>query len=368
MEKYISPIEEIIEEASQGRMFILVDAEDRENEGDLVIPAENADSGAVNFMAKNGRGLICLTLTEERVENLGLKLMSSNNKSRHETAFTVSIEAREGVTTGISASDRALTIATAISKKSKDSDLVSPGHIFPIKARSGGVLVRAGHTEAAVDISRLAGKDPSGVICEIMNDDGTMARLPELITFAKKFKLKIGTIADLISYRINNDHIISRVYEDKISSDFGDNWKCIIYQNDLDKVEHVALVKGLINSNSEIPVRVHSINLFEDLVGVNPLRKDLIPKSMKEINKLENGVLIMVRDTNEGAISNLLKSQVDRESKGENKLREYGVGAQILIDLGIKKMKLISDSNTIPLNLEGYDLEISSRHPLSDGK
>ena len=363
MKNYISPIEDIIKEASLGKMFILVDAEDRENEGDLVIPAENADADAVNFMAKNGRGLICLTLTEERVENLSLKLMSSNNKSRHETAFTVSIEAREGVTTGISAGDRALTIATAISKESKDSDLVSPGHVFPIKARSGGVLVRAGHTEAAVDISRLAGKDPSGVICEIMNDDGTMARLPELITFAKKFNLKIGTIADLISYRINNDHIISRIHEENISKD----WKCIIYQNDLDKVEHVALVKGLINKKSEIPVRVHSINLFEDLVGVNPLRKNLIPKSMNEINKLGNGVLIMVRDTNEGAISNLLKGSSHNETKSGNKLREYGVGAQILIDLGIKKMKLISDSNTIPLNLEGYDLEISSRHPLSEG-
>lgn len=215
MENYISPIEEIIKQASLGKMFILVDAEDRENEGDLVIPAENADSDAVNFMAKNGRGLICLTLTEERVEELGLKLMSSNNKSRHETAFTVSIEAREGVTTGISANDRALTISTAISRSSKDTDLVSPGHVFPIKARSGGVLVRAGHTEAAVDISKLAGKDPSGVICEIMNDDGTMARLPELITFAKKFNLKIGTIADLIAYRINNDHIISRIHEEK---------------------------------------------------------------------------------------------------------------------------------------------------------
>jgi 3,4-dihydroxy 2-butanone 4-phosphate synthase/GTP cyclohydrolase II len=228
-------------------------------------------------------------------------------------------------------------------------------------------LVWAGDTEAAVDISKLAGKDPSGVICEIMNDDGTMARLPELIIFAKKFNLKIGTIADLIAYRINNDHIISRIHEEKISNDFGDNWRCIIYQNDLDKVEHVALVKGLINKSSEIPVRVHSINLFEDLVGVNPLRKNLIPKSMKEINNFESGVLIMVRDTNEGAISNLLKVSSQEGSKGNNKLREYGLGAQILIDLGVRKMKLISDSNTMPLNLEGYDLEITSRHPLSDG-
>ena len=366
MEEYISPIREIIKEASLGKMFILVDAEDRENEGDLVIPAENADFEVINFMAKNGRGLICLTLTEKRVEELGLKLMSSNNKSRHETAFTVSIEAKEGVTTGISAKDRALTIAQAISKDSKDSDLVSPGHVFPIKARAGGVLVRAGHTEAAVDIAKLAGKDPSGVICEIMNDDGTMARLPELITFAKKFDLKIGTIADLISYRINNDHIISKIYEEKIETEFGDDWKCIIYQNDLDKVEHVALVKGKINHKHEVPVRVHSINLFEDLISVNPLRKNLIPRSMNEINKMGSGVLIMVRDTNEGAISNLLKKYSKLENKSESKLREYGVGAQILIDLGIKKMKLISDSNTVPLNLEGYDLSISSRHPLGE--
>ena len=282
MENYISPIEEIIAEASLGKMFILVDAEDRENEGDLVIPAENADSEAINFMAKNGRGLICLTLTEERVGELGLKLMSSNNKSRHETAFTASIEAREGVTTGISANDRALTISTAISKLSKDSDLVSPGHVFPIKARSGGVLVRAGHTEAAVDISRLAGKDPSGVICEIMNDDGTMARLPELIVFAKKFNLKIGTIADLIAYRINNDHIISRIYEEKISNDFGDNWKCIIYQNDLDKVEHVALVKGLINKSSEILIYTDSTYLKN---GITVWIKNWKKNGWKSANK-----------------------------------------------------------------------------------
>ena len=360
-------IKEIIEDIKQGKMVIILDDEEGENEGDLVCAADLVTPEIVNFMASKGKGLICLPMSPDLCNKFDLPMMTHKNRAANRTAFTVSIEAREGVTTGISAGDRALTIATAISKESKDSDLVSPGHVFPIKARSGGVLVRAGHTEAAVDISRLAGKDPSGVICEIMNDDGTMARLPELITFAKKFNLKIGTIADLISYRINNDHIISRIHEENISSEFGKDWKCIIYQNDLDKVEHVALVKGLINKKSEIPVRVHSINLFEDLVGVNPLRKNLIPKSMNEINKLGNGVLIMVRDTNEGAISNLLKGSSHNETKSGNKLREYGVGAQILIDLGIKKMKLISDSNTIPLNLEGYDLEISSRHPLSEG-
>jgi len=367
LNNFLSSIEEIVDEARNGRMYVLVDNEDRENEGDLIIPAQMATPDAINFMATYGRGLICLSMTKNRIEELELTPMTKRNTGKLDTAFTVSIESTKDVTTGISAADRAKTIQVAIDKSSGSLDIRTPGHVFPLMARDGGVLVRAGHTEAAVDISKLAGKDPSGVICEIMNDDGTMARLPELITFAKKFNLKIGTIADLIAYRINNDHIISRIHEEKISSDFGDNWRCIIYQNDLDKVEHVALVKGLINKSSEIPVRVHSINLFEDLVGVNPLRKNLIPKSMKEINKFESGILIMVRDTNEGAISNLLKVHSQKESKSASKLREYGLGAQILIDLGVKKMKLISDSNTMPLNLEGYDLEITSRHPLSDG-
>ena len=366
MKKYISPIEDIISEASKGNMFILVDAEERENEGDLVIAAEDANADVVNFMAKNGRGLICLALNEDKVENLGLSMMSSNNKSRHETAFTVSIEAREGVTTGISAHDRALTIATAISENTKSSDIVTPGHVFPIKARPGGVLVRAGHTEAAVDIAKLAGKNPSGVICEIMNDDGTMARLPELIEVAKKFNLKIGTIADLISYRIKNDHIITRVQSEKIKSEFGGEWNCIVYKNDLDKAEHIALVKGRINSNNVIPVRVHSVNIFEDLISINSNRKNLISKSMDLISDLDCGVIILVRDTNDDALSNLLKKYSGNNLKQENKLKEYGVGAQILIDLGVKKMSLISDTNAMPINLEGYDLEISDRQPLED--
>tara|TARA_B100000161_G_C33557295_1_gene418769 strand:- start:3834 stop:4940 length:1107 start_codon:yes stop_codon:yes gene_type:complete len=366
MKDYISPIEEIIDEASKGNMFILVDAEDRENEGDLVIPAEDANADIINFMAKNGRGLICLALNEDKVEDLGLSLMSSNNKSRHETAFTVSIEAREGVTTGISAHDRALTISTAISNNAKSTDIVTPGHVFPIKARPGGVLVRAGHTEAAVDIAKLAGKNPSGVICEIMNDDGTMARLPELIEVAKRFNLKIGTIADLISYRINHDHIITRVRSEKIVSEFGGNWDCIVYKNDLDKAEHIALVKGKINSNDVIPIRVHSVNIFEDLISINPNRKNLISRSMSQINNLDSGVVILVRDTNDNALSSLLDKYSGNNLKQENKLKEYGVGAQILIDLGVKKMNLISDTNATPINLEGYDLEISNRQPLED--
>ena len=267
MEEYISPIKEIIKEASLGKMFILVDAEDRENEGDLVIPAENADFEVINFMAKNGRGLICLTLTEKRVEELGLKLMSSNNKSRHETAFTVSIEAKEGVTTGISAKDRALTIAQAISKDSKDSDLVSPGHVFPIKARAGGVLVRAGHTEAAVDIAKLAGKDPSGVICEIMNDDGTMARLPELITFAKKFDLKIGTIADLIRYRLEKERFVERIAKKAVNTDYGD-FTLYCYDDQMSQSVHVALVKGDLSKDESPLVRVHIQDTLGDVLGV----------------------------------------------------------------------------------------------------
>ena len=248
----------------------------------------------------------------------------------------------------------------------KSTDIVTPGHVFPIKARPGGVLVRAGHTEAAVDIAKLAGKNPSGVICEIMNDDGTMARLPELIEVAKKFNLKIGTIADLISYRINNDHIITRVQSEKIESEFGGEWDCIVYKNDLDKAEHIALVKGRLNSNDVIPVRVHSVNIFEDLISINPNRKNLISKSMDLISDLDSGIIILVRDTNDDALSNLLKKYSGNNLKQENKLKEYGVGAQILIDLGVKKMSLISDTNAMPINLEGYDLEISDRQPLED--
>ena len=253
MKNYLSPIEEIIKEAKTGKMFILVDAEDRENEGDLVIPAVDATPDMVNFMAKYGRGLVCLPLSEEKADHLNLKLMSDDNKSRHKTPFTVSIEAKEGISTGISAKDRSTTIQTAINPQAREEDIVTPGHIFPLKAKDGGVLVRAGHTEAAVDISRLAGKDPSAVICEIMNDDGTMARLPELIEFAKIHDLKIGTIADLINYRIRNDHIISKVLTKEIDIPKFGAWNCSVYKNNIDKSEHIAFVKGDIAQSKITP-------------------------------------------------------------------------------------------------------------------
>ena len=359
-------IESIIRISKKGGMYILVDDENRENEGDLVFCASDVNPHKINFMARYGRGLICLTLNTNQAKKLGLNFMTRINESKNQTAFTVSIEARKGITTGISAKDRARTIKVATKKNIEKKDIVSPGHVFPIISRDGGVLVRAGHTEASVDISKLAKKNPSAVICEIMNDDGTMARLPELIEVAKRFNLKIGTIADLISYRINHDHIITRVRSEKIVSEFGGNWDCIVYKNDLDKAEHIALVKGEINSNDVIPIRVHSVNIFEDLISINPNRKNLISRSMSQINNLDSGVVILVRDTNDNALSSLLDKYSGNNLKQENKLKEYGVGAQILIDLGVKKMNLISDTNATPINLEGYDLEISNRQPLED--
>ena len=366
MKKHISPIEDIIAEAKNGKMFILVDAEDRENEGDLIIPAENSSPDVINFMAKYGRGLICLALTEDKVDYLNLDLMSSNNKSRHKTAFTVSIEAKEGVTTGISAKDRSTTIQAAISKNSKPEDIVSPGHVFPLKSKEGGVLVRAGHTEAAVDIARLAGKDPSGIICEIMNDDGTMARLPELIDFAKKHDLKIGTIADLINYRIRYDHIISNILSKEINIPKFGIWNCSVYKNNIDNSEHLSFVKGDITKSKITPVRVHVVNVFQDLIGIEPSRSNLIDKGFNKINDIGFGVVIFIRDTNENVISNNLNKIINNNPAKEIELREYGVGAQILLDLGVRDIKLISDSKSTLLNIEGYNLKISERVPLSD--
>ncbi|MEE2667467.1 MAG: 3,4-dihydroxy-2-butanone-4-phosphate synthase [Pseudomonadota bacterium] len=364
MKKYLSSIEDIIEEARKGNMFILVDAEDRENEGDLVIPADDITPDVVNFMSKYGRGLICLSLTEKRVDHLGLSLMSSKNKSRHNTAFTISIESREGVTTGISAKDRATTIATAISSQSGAEDIVSPGHIFPLKSKDGGVLVRAGHTEAAVDISRLSGKTPAGVVCEILNDDGSMARLPELVEFAKKHKLKIGTIADLINYRRTNDHIITKVMNKKIIIPSYGEWNCTVYNNNLDGSEHLAFVKGNIQKNKITPVRVHVINIFEDLIGISKKRSSLVDKAFKLISDIGFGVIVFIRDTNKNVISsNLSKLQLNNHGK-ILEIREYGLGAQILLDLGVRNIKLISDSKSTLLNIDGYNLKIVERQPL----
>ena len=293
----ISPIEEIIEDARQGKMFILVDAEDRENEGDLIIPGCFANSDAINFMAKNGRGLICLALDAERANKLNLDYMVRHNQARNQTAFTVSIEAREGISTGISAHDRAHTIAVAIDEKSNVNDIVSPGHVFPLIAREGGVLVRAGHTEAAVDIARLAGQNPSGVICEIMNDDGSMARLPDLIEFAKIHDLKIGTIEDLIAYRRANDSLVYKFAEQMIETPFGGEFMCRVYRSKVDGVEHLALIKGEINASEPTLVRMHGCNVLQDIIGLNTEMSgaEAVQSSMKIINEKQSGVIVLIR-------------------------------------------------------------------------
>ncbi|MDA0901808.1 MAG: 3,4-dihydroxy-2-butanone-4-phosphate synthase, partial [Proteobacteria bacterium] len=312
--EYLATIPEIIEDAKQGKMCILVDGENRENEGDLVIPAQMCDDKAVNFMAKFARGLICLPLTEDRIDELGLPLMSMNNKSRFQTAFTVSIEAKEGVTTGISAQDRAKTIADAIDPKKSKGDLATPGHIFPLRAQNGGVLVRAGHTEAAVDIARLAGLNPSGVICEIMNDDGSMARLPELIEFAKHHDLKIATIADLIKYRRYNDKLVERKEENAINSRFGGDFKTIIYKSKVDGIEHLALVKGNIKNNEQVMVRMHHLNFFSDILGDIGGKSGVLQRSMDEIAKNGSGVVVIIRQPDE-PLTNLISGEKPSQNK-----------------------------------------------------
>lgn len=361
--------EEIIEDARNGRMYILVDAEDRENEGDLIIPAQFATPDAINFMAKFGRGLICLALESTKAEVLGLRNMSADNRSRFETAFTQSIEAREGVTTGISAGDRSHTIQTAIDPDSRQDDIVSPGHMFPIIAKDGGVLVRTGHTEASVDISRMAGLNPSAVICEIMNDDGTMARLDDLVGFAKHHDLKIGTIEDLVAYRMRKDHFVKHVASSDFTSQNGDDFKIHVYRNFLDGKEHVALSKGTAKSGVESLVRVHKIDFAGDILYEESPRSGLIWDAMKQLAAHDgHSVLVLIR---EGSIDTLLerlgahKSQIDRK---EQNVREYGVGAQILVDQGVKKMRLIT--NTMPrlIGLEAYDLELCGITPLILGQ
>jgi len=356
----ISSPEEIIEDARRGKMVIIVDAEDRENEGDLYIPAQMATPEAINFMAKHGRGLICLAITPERAGELKLELMSRSNQSRHTTNFTVSIEAREGITTGISAYDRAHTIATAIDPEKGAQDIVSPGHVFPLVARAGGVLVRAGHTETAVDIARLAGLAPSGVICEIMNDDGTMARLPDLIAFAQRHALKIGTIADLISYRRKYDAIM-RVVGEKIIPDLhGAEFTLKVYRNSADGQEHIALIKGDVAGAGPVPVRMHSLNIFEDVIGVgrDADRHSLIDRALRSIAREKRGVLVLIRDSSPQAVSSRL-GQTDQHGEPDHRLIVYGVGAQILTDLGVRELTLLTNS-PIPkiVGLEGYGLTI----------
>jgi 3,4-dihydroxy 2-butanone 4-phosphate synthase/GTP cyclohydrolase II len=356
----ISSVEEIIEDARNGRMFVLIDHEDRENEGDLVIPAQMATPDAINFMATNGRGLICLALASDRVDQLGLELMSTNNSSRHETAFTISIEAREGVTTGISAHDRARTVAVAIDASKGMSDIATPGHVFPLRARSGGVLVRAGHTEAAVDISRLAGLNSSGVICEIMNEDGTMARLPELIGFAQKHGLKIGTISDLIAYRRRNDNLVRAGEITTVFSEYGGEWDMRVYEDETHGDQHIVLSKGDLRGDNSILVRMHAMDPMLDIVGAGPRgRADEFGMAMEIIAKEGRGVVVLLRDT---------AMKIEKNDNASPKtLRQYGLGAQILSSLGLSKLELLTNSPTPKVvGLEAYGLEIISTRKISE--
>ncbi|MGE0045514.1 MAG: 3,4-dihydroxy-2-butanone-4-phosphate synthase [Hyphomonadaceae bacterium] len=361
LKRYISPVEEVVEEARQGKMFILVDAEDRENEGDLVIPAQFATPDKVNFMAKHGRGLICLALTGARTRDLGLNPMAPKNETRMSTAFTVSIEAKEGITTGISAHDRAHTISVAIDPTKNASDIVSPGHVFPLEARDGGVLVRAGHTEAGVDIARLAGLIPAAVICEIMNDDGTMARLPELVAFAQLHNLKIGTIADLIGYRTLHDHMIDKIVEREFESAYGDGFKVVVFRNTLNGSEYPALVRGEIKPDKPVLVRMHRADVANDLLGAKAgnNRHTLRERALKELASAEEpGVMVILWDRGPHSLSKAIGGEDHIEDRRSRMLREYGVGAQILRELGVRQMVLLSDSPQQIVGLEGYGLSL----------
>ncbi|SHF33926.1 3,4-dihydroxy 2-butanone 4-phosphate synthase / GTP cyclohydrolase II [Loktanella atrilutea] len=356
----ISPIEDIIEDARNGRMFILVDHEDRENEGDLVIPAQMATPDAINFMATHGRGLICLTLPGSRIDALGLQLMSTNNASRHETAFTISIEAREGVTTGISAHDRARTVSVAIDASKGAADIATPGHVFPLRAKDGGVLVRAGHTEAATDISRLAGLNPSGVICEIMKDDGEMARLPDLIAFAQLHGLKIGTISDLIAYRRRHDNLVRQQSSQTITSEFGGTWDMRIYTDETQGAEHIALIKGDVTTDAPVLVRMHALDPMLDVVGAGPRgRRNEFSDAMELIAAEGRGVLVLLRD--------LHMKMVPDDEVSPQTLRQYGLGAQILSSLGLHRIELLTNSpKPKVVGLDAYGLEITGTRKISE--
>ena len=346
----ISSTQSIIEDARNGKMFILVDHEDRENEGDLVIPGQMATPNAINFMATHGRGLICLALPSEQIDKLKLPLMAATNSSRHETAFTVSIEAREGVTTGISAHDRSKTISVAINPQVRTEEIATPGHVFPLRAKNGGVLIRAGHTEAAVDISRLAGLNPSGVICEIMNDDGSMARLKDLKKFAYVHNLKIGTISDLIAYRRKHDNLIKEVESSILKSSIGGKWKVIKFKDEIQNSEHIVLKLGKINSKTPAMVRMHKLNVYKDLLGLVPTRYNEIGRAMQKIIANKNGLLVIL-----GA------GESNSEKGASDTLKEYGIGAQILSLLGVKRIKLLSNSKLPKVSgLEGYGRQIDT--------
>ncbi len=362
LSEYLSSTEDLIEEARSGRMFILVDDEDRENEGDLVIPAQFATPDAINFMARHARGLICLAMTQQRVEKLGLPLMSRSNSARHQTAFTVSIEAREGVTTGISAHDRAHTIAVAVNPECGASDIVTPGHVFPLVAREGGSLIRAGHTEAAVDISRLAGLNPAGVICEIMNDDGTMARLPELCSFAQHHGLKLGTIADLIAHRRRTERLVKLVEESTIQHEIGGEWRLLVYANTVEYAEHFVLVKGNLASGPPPLVRMHAVDLVNDMLGGN---WSSLHVAMRMIAAEGRGVFVLLRETAPHALSERVRLLAGAP-RPYRELRDYGIGAQILLDLGVKDLVLLSNTHRTIIGLEGYGLTIVDQRPIAE--
>ncbi|NOG71228.1 3,4-dihydroxy-2-butanone-4-phosphate synthase [Roseicella sp. DB1501] len=363
--EFISPTEELIEEARRGRMFILVDDEDRENEGDLVIPAQFATPDAINFMAKHARGLICLAMTRHRVEQLGLPLMAAANGTRHSTAFTVSIEAKEGVTTGISAADRAHTVATAINPELGREHIVTPGHVFPLLARDGGTLVRAGHTEASVDIARLAGLNPSGVICEIMNEDGTMARMPDLVAFAQHHGLKLGTIADLIAHRRRTERLVRRVTEGQIEHQVGGDWRLVVFTNTLEYGEHLALVKGDVAAPGPVHVRMHAANLLHDIVaGIGTAD---LHDAMRIIDAAGRGVVVIIRDWRPNNMSEQIRLSKNRRVTPPE-IRDYGIGAQILTDLGVRDMVRLSNNPRPIVGLEGYGLRVVETRPLTRRK
>jgi 3,4-dihydroxy 2-butanone 4-phosphate synthase/GTP cyclohydrolase II len=359
---FLSSTDEIVDDMLNGRMVILVDAEHRENEGDLVIPAQMATPDAVNFMAKHGRGLICLTLLQTRAQELGLEYMVRTQAARERTAFTQSIEAREGVTTGISAHDRSRTIATAIDPTKSAGDIVSPGHVFPLVAREGGVLIRAGHTEASVDLARLAGLYPAAVICEIMNEDGTMARMPDLVPFAQRHGLKIGTIEDLIAYRLKHDRLVKRVAQTRVQSAFGGDFDLHVFTTTVEPVEHLALVKGDLSAPGPVLVRVHAVNVPGDLLGIGG-GQNAVASAMRAVEREGRGVIVLIRDLRPKSVSEWIsrRANASADNKGARGRRQVdiGVGSQILRELGVGDMTLLTNApDDVYVGLEAYGLRI----------